>query len=69
MDRQSFKNIDIIKCVEDSQYKHKDKSGNYGLYFNPDHYSVRDELQKESEVNCNMTVQEQVQQKNQSKSY
>ena len=69
LDKETFEKIDIIQFVGDSIYKDKKNNGNYRVYFDPTKYSAQDEIQKDLEVNSEMTIQEQVQRKFKSEAY
>ena len=43
--------------------KTQKNNGNYRVYFDPSKYSAEEAIQKELEVNSDMTIQEQVQRK------
>ena len=58
LDRRTFEKIDIIQYVGDSKCKDKKNNGNYRVYFDPSKYSAEEEIQKELEVNSDMTIQE-----------
>ena len=55
--------------VGNLQYKEKVKKGCHRIYFDPAHYPVKEELEKQKETTDDMTVKDKVKQKFKSASY
>ena len=69
LDQKTYTDMDVTMYVGNLQYKEKVKKGCHRIYFDPVHYSVKEELEKQREITEDMTVQDKVKQKFKSASY
>ena len=69
LDQKTYTDMDVTRYVGNLQYKEKVKKGSHRIYFDPAHYPVEEELEKQKEITDDMTVQERVKQNFKSSSY
>ena len=67
--KTNFLEMDVIKYIGNVKYKEKEGRQSYQVYFDPNKYSVTDELEALSSITEDATIQEKVQSNFKSSSY
>ena len=68
-DKKIFTQMDITRYVGDSKFKMKKGADMYRVYFNPEDYSVKDEIYRMSQLPEDIPLKEKVQSKFKSDAY
>ena len=69
IDKKTYTDMDITMYVGNLQYKEKVKKGCHCIYFDPDHYSIQEELEKQTNFTEDISIQDRVKQTFKSAAY
>ena len=69
LDQKTYTDMDITMFVGNLQYKEKVKKGSHRVYFDPAQYSIAEELEKQTNLTDDMTIQDRVKQTFKSNGY